>query len=245
MAIARMLHKKISISRQVSRLSPPAALLFTWMIPHADDEGRLPGDLNSIRGTVVPLFDWSLETVGDLLQEIRNQKLIYYWEDEGERYIEFINWERYQRIRKDRLKYSIFPKCNPENNILSDIRPTVDSQTTTQLNTVKSNKIKSSEIKSSKGEYQVTRVEQGSYIDPISFIPSNKLEQAAKNVWHVLEPDNPESFEKRYLNAIRNGISSGFMYSISREIWEDDSIEDKGAWFDEKVNEYLKKEKNL
>ena len=44
MAISRMLHKSISHSIQVNRLSPEARLLFTWMIPHADDEGRIKGE---------------------------------------------------------------------------------------------------------------------------------------------------------------------------------------------------------
>ena len=59
MAKARMLHKKISISLQVNSLPLPAKLLFTWLIAHTDDEGRILGSPKYIKATVVPMTNWS------------------------------------------------------------------------------------------------------------------------------------------------------------------------------------------
>jgi len=63
MAKARMLHKTISTSSQVNKLSLPARLLFTWAIAHADDDGRLRGDPEYIKATVVPMVRWSFKKV--------------------------------------------------------------------------------------------------------------------------------------------------------------------------------------
>lgn len=61
MAKARMIHKKISASTQVNRLTLPARLLFSWMIPHADDEGRIKGEPEYIKAVVVPMTRWSFK----------------------------------------------------------------------------------------------------------------------------------------------------------------------------------------
>lgn len=64
-----MLHKKISVSIQVNNLSLPAKLLFTWLISHADDEGRLKGDILYVKATVVPMTNWSKSKVKSYLEE--------------------------------------------------------------------------------------------------------------------------------------------------------------------------------
>ena len=76
MAKARMLHKKISVSLQVNRLTLPAKLLFTWMIPHTDDEGKMKGDPEFIRATVVPMAKWSFKKIREYLEEMQDKGLI-------------------------------------------------------------------------------------------------------------------------------------------------------------------------
>ena len=78
MAKARMLHNKISTLLQVNRLSLPAKLLFTWMIAHADDEGRLRGEPEYIKATVVPMTKWSFKLISVYIKEMVNQQLIYH-----------------------------------------------------------------------------------------------------------------------------------------------------------------------
>ena len=109
MAKARMLHNKISKSLQVDELPLPAQLLFSWMISWADDEGRIRGEPKYIKGTVVPLKNWSLKHIERYLQAMRNLGLIYYWSDNNEQYIEFVKWNEHQQIRKDRLIKSTIP----------------------------------------------------------------------------------------------------------------------------------------
>ena len=43
-ARARMLSPTISTSERVNMLSTKAALLYTWLLAHCDDQGRLSAD---------------------------------------------------------------------------------------------------------------------------------------------------------------------------------------------------------
>ena len=51
----RSLWGSISTSRKVNSVSLGAALLYTWAIPHFDDEGFLDGEEEQIRAKIVPL----------------------------------------------------------------------------------------------------------------------------------------------------------------------------------------------
>ena len=140
MAKTRMLHKKISVSLQVNRLTLPAKLLFTWMIPHADDEGKMKGDPEFIKATVVPMVKWSFKKVREYLEEMQDKGLIYYWQENNEWLIEFIKWNDHQTIRKDRLIPSnlpSYPKKNA-NQVVDSCQPT-DNQEPTQANGIESN----------------------------------------------------------------------------------------------------------
>ena len=97
-----MIDKKISVSEQVSNLSIEAQLLFTWMIPHADDLGLLPHSTKTIKAMVVPMWDASLETIGNHLESIESQNLIEVWEWEGTKFWRIKNFLKHQTLKKDR-----------------------------------------------------------------------------------------------------------------------------------------------
>lgn len=109
MALRRMLSKSISCSLQVDNLPIEAQLLFTWMIPHTDDEGRMSGYLKEIKGKVVPMKDWDLEKIDGYLKLMHEEGLIVLWDNDGSPIIEFPGWNRHQKIRKDRFTPSEFP----------------------------------------------------------------------------------------------------------------------------------------
>ena len=54
MANRRMIAKSISVSDETNSISDFAALLFTWLIPHTDDYGVIPGSPGRIKALVVP-----------------------------------------------------------------------------------------------------------------------------------------------------------------------------------------------
>ena len=67
----RSLWGSISTSRKVNALSLKAAILYTWSIPHEDDEGFQEGDPKALKHTVVPYRDdIPLEEIKPLILEI-------------------------------------------------------------------------------------------------------------------------------------------------------------------------------
>src|SRR3989338_4536921 len=137
-----MLRSKKSVSSQVHRLSLPAKVLFTWMIAHGDDEGRLKGDIDTVRGLVVPLMGWSVKKVHSYVLELQKQGLIYRWQENNEWFIEFVKWTDHQYIQKDRFKASNLPRYSKES---------VDSLDTERIQTgnISSPQAKVSEVKES------------------------------------------------------------------------------------------------
>ena len=67
MARRRYISTTISVDTRVARLSDSAALLWTWMIPHAEDDATITGDVDELRWTVVPSRA-SLDVAGAVAQ---------------------------------------------------------------------------------------------------------------------------------------------------------------------------------
>lgn len=108
MASGRILKTQISLSEQVNDLPLDAALLFTWMIPHADDFGRMCGSARKIKAQVVPMRDdFSAASVERCLLEMRAAQLIDRYEVSGELYIQFPRWEEHQSGLHKRTKSKI------------------------------------------------------------------------------------------------------------------------------------------
>lgn len=247
MATRRMLHNKISISLQVGRLSLQAQLLFTWLISHADDEGRLKGEPEYIKATVVPLKeDWTFKDVADYLAEIEKQGLIYYWQDSDRMVIQFVKWDEHQLIRGDRFKPSLLPSYQGErdNHTATNRQPT-DNQTTAQANRTKDSKeeFKKSEANSfanksikSIGEVLKEKTKPGLIDTNIT----NRHEAAAFQAWKTLEPENKAALQTTYLNAVRKGVRAETIFQWISEIQQDRTIKSPGKIFNKKVEDYCK-----
>ncbi len=109
MATGRILKTQISHSEQVNDLPLAAAFLFTWMIPHADDFGRLPGSARKIKAIVVPMKDeFNSQNVEVYLQEMHSKGLILLYFVNNERYIQMFKFESHQSGLHKRTK-SKFP----------------------------------------------------------------------------------------------------------------------------------------
>lgn len=97
MAERRMISKVISISEKVNSLSLFGRLLYTWMIPHADDFGRLPGSPAKVRALVVPMADETVKDVEEALAAMHEKGLIIWYEVNGEKFIQITNFEKHQQ----------------------------------------------------------------------------------------------------------------------------------------------------
>ncbi|MCP4651098.1 MAG: hypothetical protein GY853_13605 [PVC group bacterium] len=117
MATKRMLAKSICTSLRVSRLkSDTARLLFTWLIPHCDDDGRIQGEENYIKGLVFPLLKHKTSKVRSFLCDLSVNNLIIWYADisTGNKYIQILKWAKFQTFRSDRYQKSELPEYNPD-----------------------------------------------------------------------------------------------------------------------------------
>lgn len=92
-----MISKVISISEKVNGLSLFGRLLYTWMIPHTDDFGRMTGSPAKVRALVVPMADETTSDVEQALQDMENRGLIQWYEVDGERFVQIINFDEHQQ----------------------------------------------------------------------------------------------------------------------------------------------------
>lgn len=241
-----MLHNKISKSLQVDNLSLPAQLLFSWMISWADDEGRIRGEPKYIKGTVVPLKNWSLKHIGAYIESMRDQGLIYYWSENSEQYIEFAKWKEHQSIKSDRFKPSELPSYSElDGNNLSPNSIHNVSKTTPQSNISESNSIEVN--KSELNEVEQIAVKNTSYKgntymdrNPDTFEPQTPGDAMAKEVWEKLEPTNRWSFYSTYLKPIRKGLPPDVLYQFCSEIKQDPTVKEPGKVMNKKISDYFK-----
>lgn len=104
-----MVSKVISLSEKVNSLSLFGRLLYTWMIPHADDFGRLPGSPAKIKHMVVPFADETVKDVERELADMHRIGIIIWYEIGGERFVQVVNFEDHQQGLHKRTK-SKFPE---------------------------------------------------------------------------------------------------------------------------------------
>lgn len=102
-----MIDKKISVSEQVANMPLEAQLIFTWMIPHADDFGLLPCSPRTIKALVIPMQDITAEDVGIHLETMVKNNLIRVFEYSGKKYYKINNFSQHQTLKKDRQPQTI------------------------------------------------------------------------------------------------------------------------------------------
>ena len=135
MAEGRMLKKAISTSRRLADLKTDSArMLYTWIIPHLDVEGRFYADPSMIKGSVVPrIKSFTEEKIEECLLDMAAVGLINLYRVDGDKYLNLRKFEDHQNIKKEREAPSKIPA--PENGIPDNSRPTPDQlQTNSGVN---------------------------------------------------------------------------------------------------------------
>lgn len=102
-----MLDKKISLSEKVASLEPLGQLIYTWMIPHADDFGLLQASPRTVKALVIPMIDSTADEVGFHLETMRKTGLIAEITINGKNYYKIIGSENNQTLKKDRQPQTI------------------------------------------------------------------------------------------------------------------------------------------
>lgn len=117
MASGRIIKTQISLSEQVNDLSIHSALLFTWLIPHTDDFGRMYGNARRVKAIVVPMRDdYDTQKVRECLDELHSAKLIDLYKVDGDYYIQLPAFETHQTGLHKRTK-SKYPDIEDADDI--------------------------------------------------------------------------------------------------------------------------------
>jgi hypothetical protein len=108
-----MISKSISVSEQVNELSDFTALLFTWLIPHTDDYGVIPGSSRKLRALVTPMRKQSAEQVEVALKEMQTSGLIWRYKYKGNEFLQFCKFEEHQE--------GLHKRTTPKNPLYLDV----------------------------------------------------------------------------------------------------------------------------
>lgn len=130
---ARMIHSKVWFSHQFRSLKFNTRLMYLGLIILGDDHGRLIGDGEYLKTQLFPYDSITKKVINKMRDEIRDVELITVYKTKKGIFIYHPNWDKYQKLRKDRMKESEVP--DPP----SDICPTSDGQMSAQDKVSKDN----------------------------------------------------------------------------------------------------------
>ena len=125
MARGRMISKSLSTSKKYARLyGAPYGLyaqaMYPLIVSHADDFGRLEGDAFTIKNSVVPASNWSENEISLVLQLLNDVHLVAWYDVNGSRYLEVIDFERHQ-IGLHKRTSSRFPRIPGNSRKVRDV----------------------------------------------------------------------------------------------------------------------------
>jgi hypothetical protein len=141
MARGRFISKGISTSETLADLSNDTArMVWAWMIPHLDVEGRITGKPRVWKAQVMPLFQHTFEDIQAAFDELHGAGLITLYDDaEGNRVVQFANFETHQQgMRRDReaaSKFGPVPSTGGNSRPSPDLVPTGSATTPTDAAT--------------------------------------------------------------------------------------------------------------
>lgn len=144
MAKGRMLSKAVSTSQKLANLeSDSARLLWTWLLPHLDREGRFFAEPSVVKGHAVPrLKNHTEKTITEHLRQLADVGLILLYEVNGDSYLQYNQFDEHQSgLHKEREPTSPCPpppeECRKNaGKVLEECR-----------NKLKESKVKESNIK--------------------------------------------------------------------------------------------------
>jgi len=217
LANRRMISKSISVSKKLAQVSPFTALLFTWIIPHCDDGGNMPGDPFTVKGLVMPVRPETASEIERALKELKDTDLIDFYDHEGDTFLHVNQWEKHQTLRKDRATwvYPDYPYRQPDDNQLATIRQPLGNQARSEG--------KRREGKVSKGKVREDNTHRG--VGYLSNVPKEDIEEWSKR-FVVTEREVRSKAEDLRLYCERKGRKyanyKSFLLNIKRDFKERD-----------------------
>ena len=121
MAQGRMIKRKITISKKFAALkTDKARLLWIYMLPFTDPNGRVKADAEDIRDEIIrkQRKGFSITKIEECLNDLHNVGLIIIYSVNGERYLEFTKFLDEQNIRLEREGKITIPP--PDEGVIQD-----------------------------------------------------------------------------------------------------------------------------
>ena len=111
MAEGRMLKRVITTSTRLAALKNDTnRLIYTWIIPFLDVEGRLSADPRIIKGCVCPLLDHvTLKIINNSLADMAENDLIVLYQIGNNKYLQLQRFSKHQTLRDGRERKSDIP----------------------------------------------------------------------------------------------------------------------------------------
>lgn len=117
MAEGRMLSKRISRSDKLAALkSDTSRMIYTWLIPYLDVEGRLEANVDLLKADIAPLLKHiTPKIIQRILIELHDNELILLYNINDKQYLQLVQFDEHQKnLRKDREAQSKIPEPTPE-----------------------------------------------------------------------------------------------------------------------------------
>jgi hypothetical protein len=128
MADGRILKRKITKSKKLAALkSDKARLLWFYMLPFTDVEGRLEADPEDLRDEIIrkQRKGFTLQAIENCLQDLHRVGLITLYETDDKRYLEYGNFHGEQNLRRDKEAKSEIPAPLPDQSRTTPAAPTL------------------------------------------------------------------------------------------------------------------------
>lgn len=140
----RMLKKRISDSKRLGALrSDSARLLYTWLLPHLDVEGRYSADPDLIKGHIFPkVKSMTLQKINKLLYELAEQGLIILYKSDGEIYLNLKKFHEFQKIDREREAKSKIPAPRKDTRLTLENSRVDHENSSISLSKVNESKVK-------------------------------------------------------------------------------------------------------
>lgn len=194
MASGRMIRSQISLSPQVNDLCLKGALLFTWLIPHVDDYGRVNADPRRIKAKIVPMRDdIPSSEILLLLKEMESKNLIVLYTIEDEIYLQLTKFEKHQSGLHKRTESKIPP---PEAAL--------------NLDSWKFREIPGNSYPTRTGTRTGTELEQEENLKTNTSPSAPDLVQEIFEHWQKTMGKEKSSLDKNRISKIKNAMNLGY-----------------------------------
>jgi hypothetical protein len=214
MAEGRMLKRNVAISKRLPKLqSDSARMLWTWLLPFLDVEGRYYAAPDLIKANVVPrVKTFNEENISEYLDDMAEVGLITLYEVDNEAYLQFRKFDDFQTLRKSKEGKPLPP---PPTHARTTPGQLPDNYCTTP-DKVKGSKEKLSKEKLSKGPADAPFVLPSK--EEIQESSDPKIEEHIQHVCDRLYEEkifpDVNAFKNKMLKGKKNG--RGVLHALAR-----------------------------